>query len=509
MRQQVAQPGSKENVARTQMRQPQPAVQRPQPRGVTAELLNLQRTHGNRFVQQLLNGGMLQRKCACGGGCPRCQKASLLQTKLKINEPGDRYEQEADRIADRVMRMPEPSIQRQMEPEEDEEEGMVQREIANQITPVVQRQVLPEMEEEEEEGIMQRKALTNRVSSLGQKQESSKVPPIVHEVLNSPGQPLDPETCTFMEPRFGQDFSQVRVHTDTKAAESARAVNALAYTVGRDIVFSTGQYAPGTTVGKHMLAHELAHTMQQQDIQIISLQKQSKTNEAEDQLENEAERAASEVVARADQEPTLAVKLPAKKPKSARKTKPAKKPKSAKNPCTKDIWYEGTCQYLVNNSKYVCCDPQNGLTPTKIRRSDIEDEKCPSNKFTYTFTCDNNCSKALKKGCSDNDNWMAIPKNARKQCDKEYTICYKGKQTKGYVRDNSSVGQYEVSPGIKKNLGVTEKQGFKGAVYPPNTKQETIDQNPCCKSSLVAEEKPESKATAYRDRLVQLSEEEL
>ncbi len=63
---------------------------------------------------------LLQRKCACGGGCPRCQEQALLQTKLKINEPGDKYEQEADRIADRVMQMPEPSVQRQMEPEEEE-----------------------------------------------------------------------------------------------------------------------------------------------------------------------------------------------------------------------------------------------------------------------------------------------------------------------------------------------------------------------------------------------------
>ena len=64
------------------------------------------------------------------------------------------------------------------------------------------------------------------------------MPPIVHEVLHSPGQPLDPATRAFMEPRFGHDFSTVRVHTDARAAASARTVNALAYTVGRDVVFS-------------------------------------------------------------------------------------------------------------------------------------------------------------------------------------------------------------------------------------------------------------------------------
>ncbi|NMG11604.1 DUF4157 domain-containing protein [Brasilonema sp. UFV-L1] len=93
--------------------------------------------------------------------------------------------------------------------------------------------------------------------------ENSEVPPIVHEVLREPGQPLDKETRGFMESRFGRDFSSVRVHTDGNAAESALAVNALAYTVGHDIVFGTGLYRPQITEGKQLLAHELTHTVQQ------------------------------------------------------------------------------------------------------------------------------------------------------------------------------------------------------------------------------------------------------
>lgn len=93
--------------------------------------------------------------------------------------------------------------------------------------------------------------------------EPSPVPPIVHEVLRSPGQPLNPETRAFMEPRFGHDFGGVRVHTDTRAAESARAVNALAYTVGQDIVFATHRYGAGDPRNLQLLAHELAHTVQQ------------------------------------------------------------------------------------------------------------------------------------------------------------------------------------------------------------------------------------------------------
>jgi len=93
---------------------------------------------------------------------------------------------------------------------------------------------------------------------------TNSVPPIVHDVLSSSGHPLDARTRAFMEPRFGHDFSGVRVHTDARATESARAVNALAYTVGRDVVFGQGEYKPGTSEGRRLLAHELTHVVQQQ-----------------------------------------------------------------------------------------------------------------------------------------------------------------------------------------------------------------------------------------------------
>ena len=86
----------------------------------------------------------------------------------------------------------------------------------------------------------------------------------MQEVLRSPGQQLDTQTRAFMEPRFGHDFGRVRVHTDAKSAESARAVNALAYTVGSDVVFGEGQFAPQTTEGQRLVAHELTHVAQQE-----------------------------------------------------------------------------------------------------------------------------------------------------------------------------------------------------------------------------------------------------
>lgn len=91
----------------------------------------------------------------------------------------------------------------------------------------------------------------------------SVAPPIVHDALRSPGRPLDPETQATMGAHFGHDFSQVRVHADTCAAESAQAVQAIAYTVGRDIVFGAGRYAPRTLAGRRLLTHELTHVVQQ------------------------------------------------------------------------------------------------------------------------------------------------------------------------------------------------------------------------------------------------------
>ncbi|HVF29048.1 MAG TPA: DUF4157 domain-containing protein, partial [Pyrinomonadaceae bacterium] len=91
------------------------------------------------------------------------------------------------------------------------------------------------------------------------------IPPIVHEVLRSSGDPLEPATRGLMESRFGHDFSRVRTHRDSRAGESARAVNALAYTVGQDVVFGAGQYAPETVSGRKLLAHELAHVVQQRN----------------------------------------------------------------------------------------------------------------------------------------------------------------------------------------------------------------------------------------------------
>jgi hypothetical protein len=298
-----------------------------------------------------------------------------LQTKLKISEPGDSYEQEADRIAEQVMRMPErrtevliqrrvdgasiarmPILQRTetgegksaTEGDKPKEEGSrcpswrgdpqsISKRAGefyarNHLTPPSQATVerieceppLPEGNYgcyvHFSDGLVLRvivretdivvgtgpgpittehpppatplcfyeyscpegdlvltvkkcqSAKPSRSSSppavaqraaVSGAQVSMTAPPIVHDVLNSPGQPLDAATRAFFEPRFGHDFSKVRVHSGSMAEQSARDLNAHAYTVGHDIVFGPGRYAPETAEGRRLLTHELVHVAQQ------------------------------------------------------------------------------------------------------------------------------------------------------------------------------------------------------------------------------------------------------
>ncbi|MGL4611888.1 MAG: DUF4157 domain-containing protein [Trueperaceae bacterium] len=108
------------------------------------------------------------------------------------------------------------------------------------------------------------KAQVNLQGKQAKRSELAGVPPIVHDILQNQGEPLEPQTRSSMESRFGHDFSSVRVHTDAKAAESARATHASALTVGQDILFSSGHYNPKTFAGRDLLAHELAHVVQQE-----------------------------------------------------------------------------------------------------------------------------------------------------------------------------------------------------------------------------------------------------
>ncbi len=169
------------------------------------------------------------RACPFGGACHTCP--TQVQAKLAIGRSDHAYEQEADKAVERVMRMPPDQTLQRRCASCDENDGDILR----------------------AKGLPQQAPVPT---------PDSAVPPIVHEVLRSPGQPLDPATRAFMEARFGRDLSHVCVHTDARAAESAQAVESLAYTVGSDLVFGSGRYAPQTVEGLHLLAHELAHVLQ-------------------------------------------------------------------------------------------------------------------------------------------------------------------------------------------------------------------------------------------------------
>ena len=124
----------------------------------------------------------------------------------------------------------------------------------------------------------------------------AEVPAIVHDVLHSRGTPMDAASRAFFEPRFGRDLSGVRLHTDTTAATSARAVDALAYTIGSDVVFGAGHYAPHTTAGRQLLAHELAHVIQQSEGPGAS-GGFLRVSDPSDQSERQADSAARDVIA--------------------------------------------------------------------------------------------------------------------------------------------------------------------------------------------------------------------
>lgn len=219
-------------------------------------LLHLQRTIGNQTVLRMLqthaenlNAGLPSTASPrFGHDFSRIPihpppAAGAIQTKLAINQPGDIYEQEADRVSEQVMRIPEPQ----------------QQCACGGGYPRCQTEQL----DHEHEGLQ-----TKHINASDS--ERLQAPPIVHEVLQSSGDPLDQATREFFEPRFGYDFSHVRVHTDARAAKSSQSVHALAYTVGNNIVFNMGQYLPHVDSGKLLLAHELTHIVQQGESAAIS-----------------------------------------------------------------------------------------------------------------------------------------------------------------------------------------------------------------------------------------------
>jgi hypothetical protein len=248
------------------------------------------------FAPQLTSGADKSRTIPAAGAGQKL----VIQQKLEIGSVNDPLEYEADAVADKVMRMPEtPFLQRQNAKDDDD---VLQKKEATSVPEIPFVQCKGAACEEEDKKALRKKEMKGNVSGA----LKSEAPSIVHEVLSSAGQPLDTKTRTFMESRFRQDFSGVRVHNDAQAAESARSVNARAYTVGSQIAFGTGQYVPHTSVGRQLLAHELAHTMQQGGI-AGCLQPQFEISPVSDPVERGPERMVAEAHFRASAQHSSAV----------------------------------------------------------------------------------------------------------------------------------------------------------------------------------------------------------
>ena len=218
-------------------------------------LLKLQRSIGNQATQRLI-------------------RSPYIQAKLEVSAPEDPLEQEADRTAETVMRMPEPGVATRVQPQS----------LSTQITRVAQQDTqVPDEEEEtvaakahshvplavreddhEEEQVVNRKDDDTTDTPTAPSTVTNADASNIH-ALNGSGTPLPETSRSFFEPRFGVDLSNVRVHTDSRAVETANSINAKAFTVGRNIAFGAGEYVPESSEGQRLLAHELTHVVQQSD----------------------------------------------------------------------------------------------------------------------------------------------------------------------------------------------------------------------------------------------------
>ena len=210
----------------------------------------------------------------------RLNSSFPIQAKLKIGQPNDKYEQEADRVAEQVMRMPDPRLTSSvgdlaLANSTNPSSGSIQRACAScsaeyktaedESRPIEPANLCSKCRTQEQELIQ-----TKQINPLIQTKTTGAVTPDVTPSISSGiqslqgrGQPLSRSERSFFEPRFGADFSGVRVHSDTRAANAARSVNARAFTLGHNVVFGAGEYSLDSLAGRKLLAHELTHVLQQ------------------------------------------------------------------------------------------------------------------------------------------------------------------------------------------------------------------------------------------------------
>ncbi|MFN0140303.1 MAG: DUF4157 domain-containing protein [Pyrinomonadaceae bacterium] len=226
----------------------------PAKKRLKAEVVSAADSRRFQLSSYVTDGQFIQRKpiCACGGGCPACQANS---GDLKISQPNDAAEIEADQIADRVMRM---SVGESAGKINGAKSVATSDAWRNSIHRKCDRCEDAE-EQTTEMAVMRKEAFASAAATP----PPADTPPSIKNVINSGGQPLDSQTRKFFEPRLGYDLGSIRIHTGSTAGESARAIDARAYTLGNNIVLGNGEYKPESESGKRLLAHELAHVVQQ------------------------------------------------------------------------------------------------------------------------------------------------------------------------------------------------------------------------------------------------------
>lgn len=180
---------------------------------------------------------MAKMDCACGGTCPGCQKKLGIQAKLRVSQPNDPLEREADQVADQVMRMSMSSPPK----------------IGSSDKGTLMRSAQEEEKREDDGPQIQRMAKGGTTPAAS-----------THHAQVGQGRPLSGSERSFFEPRFRRDFSQVRIHNESRAHAMADSLQAKAYTLGNHIVFNRGEFSPETLAGRHLLAHELTHVVQQE-----------------------------------------------------------------------------------------------------------------------------------------------------------------------------------------------------------------------------------------------------
>ena len=200
-------------------------------------IIQLQRTVGNQAVQRLLHFNGRNEAVR-----------TRIQPKLKISRPGDEYEQEVKRVAEKIVSMTN--------------DNPISSTMSHKVEKIDCKCATCEMKEKEKKE--EKLRISRKPSNTYILEESDEIPNEINNIRSDSGIPLDRGTREFMESRFGHDFSKVRIHADEKAARSAQSVNALAYTVGNDIIFE-GQHLPESESGRKLLAHELTHVVQQRN----------------------------------------------------------------------------------------------------------------------------------------------------------------------------------------------------------------------------------------------------